>query len=67
MYGGFDLKKWDTIHNVTLEVLADGIEETSVRGLISPPTGANLLSGVADCNGECFHISVTTLVEFCWR
>ncbi|KAF9496570.1 Oligoxyloglucan reducing end-specific cellobiohydrolase [Pleurotus eryngii] len=36
MYGGFDLKKWDTIHN------------TLVHGLISPPTRANLLSGVAN-------------------
>lgn len=51
IYGSHDLKKWDTAHNVTLRMLADGIEETSVRGLISPPTGPNLLSGVADITG----------------
>jgi xyloglucan-specific exo-beta-1,4-glucanase len=32
--------QWDTTHNVSISSLADGIEETSVQGLISPPTGA---------------------------
>ncbi len=54
IYGSHDLKKWDTVHNVTLKMLADGIEETSVRGLISPPTGPHLLSGVADIAGMIF-------------
>ncbi|KAL0961281.1 hypothetical protein HGRIS_006241 [Hohenbuehelia grisea] len=52
LYGGRDLLKWDTTHNVSIKALADGIEETSVRGLISPPSGsANLISGVADIAG----------------
>ena len=52
MYGGHDLLKWDTTRNVTLESLADGIEETSVQALISPPTGPSLISGVGDIVGK---------------
>ncbi|CAE6467525.1 unnamed protein product [Rhizoctonia solani] len=51
VYGGRDLTKWDTVHNITLKSLADGIEETAVQGLISPPTGPNLLSAVYDVGG----------------
>ncbi|KAJ6627205.1 hypothetical protein B0H10DRAFT_2161291 [Mycena sp. CBHHK59/15] len=51
MYGGHDLLKWDTTHNVTLQSLADGIEETAVQGLISPPTGPTLLSALGDIQG----------------
>lgn len=51
IYGGHDLLKWDTAHNVTLESLADGIEETSVQNLISPPTGPPLLSALGDIEG----------------
>ncbi|CAE6449652.1 unnamed protein product [Rhizoctonia solani] len=51
VYGGRDLTNWDTVHNVTLKSLADGIEETAVQSLISPPTGANLISGVYDVGG----------------
>lgn len=52
IYGGHDLLKWDTTRNVTLESLADGIEETSVQGLISPPTGPSLISAVGDIEGK---------------
>ncbi|EIN14753.1 hypothetical protein PUNSTDRAFT_48495 [Punctularia strigosozonata HHB-11173 SS5] len=51
IYGGHDLLKWDTAHNITLKSLADGIEEESVQGLISPPVGPNLLSVVGDDDG----------------
>lgn len=51
IYGGRDLTKWDSTHNITLKSLADGIEETAVQSLISPPTGPNLLSGVYDVGG----------------
>ena len=51
IYGGHDLLKWDTTHNVTIKSLADGIEETSVQNLISPPSGPVLLSAVGDIQG----------------
>ncbi|TDL28306.1 Oligoxyloglucan reducing end-specific cellobiohydrolase [Rickenella mellea] len=56
--GGRDLLKWDTTHNVTLESLADGIEETAVTALVSPPVGPPLLSGVGDIEGFV-HNSLT--------
>jgi xyloglucan-specific exo-beta-1,4-glucanase len=49
--GGRDLLKWDTTRNITLQSMADGIEETAVSGLISPPTGPRLISGVGDICG----------------
>ncbi|THH34158.1 hypothetical protein EUX98_g40 [Antrodiella citrinella] len=58
VYGGHDLLKWDTTRNVTLESLADGIEETSVQGLISPPTGPPLISALGDIEGFV-HTSLT--------
>ena len=51
IYGGRDLTKWDTVHNVTVKSLATGIEETAVLGLISPPGGPPLLSAVGDIGG----------------
>ncbi|CDO72307.1 Glycoside Hydrolase Family 74 / Carbohydrate-Binding Module Family 1 protein [Trametes cinnabarina] len=52
IYGGHDLLKWDSANrNVTLKSLADGIEETSVQGLISPPVGAHLISAIGDVDG----------------
>ncbi|KAF9015345.1 hypothetical protein BDQ17DRAFT_1386098 [Cyathus striatus] len=57
--GGHDLLKWDTVHNVTLKSLADGIEETAIQGLISPPTGPSLLSAVGDIGGFV-HNSLTS-------
>ncbi|GFF75096.1 endoglucanase, putative [Aspergillus lentulus] len=51
IYGGHDLKNWDTVHNVTLKSLAVGIEEMAVLGLISPPGGPPLLSAVGDVGG----------------
>ncbi|KIY65506.1 carbohydrate-binding module family 1 protein [Cylindrobasidium torrendii FP15055 ss-10] len=51
IYGSHDLKNWDSKHNISIASLADGIEETAVQALISPPTGPNLLSGVYDIGG----------------
>jgi hypothetical protein len=44
--------QWDTAYNVTIKSLADGIEETAVLGLISPPGGPPLLSAVGDLGGK---------------
>ncbi|KAK0465381.1 uncharacterized protein EV420DRAFT_1637520 [Desarmillaria tabescens] len=51
IYGSHDLTKWDTTHNITLQSLADGLEETSVQALISPPSGPHLLSALGDIEG----------------
>lgn len=67
IYGGHDLLKWDTTQNVTLESLADGIEETSVQALISPPTGPSLLSGLGDIEGEVFGHWVWLLLTMLLR
>ncbi|KAK6353690.1 hypothetical protein TWF696_005652 [Orbilia brochopaga] len=51
--GGRDLLRWDaTPRNVTLKVMANGIEETAIQDLLSPPTGPGiLLSGMYDAGG----------------
>lgn len=48
IFGGHDLTNWDTVHNVSIHVLADGIEEMSVQALASVPGGSELLMGVYD-------------------
>ncbi|KAJ7462663.1 hypothetical protein B0H11DRAFT_2053730 [Mycena galericulata] len=59
IYGGHNRKStWDTTHNVSISSLADGIEETSVQALISPPTGASLISALGDIQGFV-HTSLT--------
>ncbi|KAJ3790251.1 hypothetical protein GGU10DRAFT_420536 [Lentinula aff. detonsa] len=59
IYGSHDLTKWDSEHLITLESLADGIEETSVQNIVAPPTGPLLLSVVGDDEGF-EHTSLTT-------
>lgn len=59
IYGGNDLLRWDSVHNVTIKSLADGIEETAVLGLISPPSGPSLISSLGDIQGFV-HNSLTT-------
>jgi xyloglucan-specific exo-beta-1,4-glucanase len=56
--GGFDLTKWDTVHNMTLEVLTVGIEETVINDLIVPPGGALLISAVGDSGGQCCNVLI---------
>jgi xyloglucan-specific exo-beta-1,4-glucanase len=51
LYGSDDLTAWDTGGQIHIRVMAQGIEETSVLDLISPPSGANLLSAIGDVNG----------------
>ncbi|KAF3932369.1 hypothetical protein ABW19_dt0201554 [Dactylella cylindrospora] len=51
--GSRDLLKWDASpRNVTLKIMADGIEETAIQDLLSPPQGPGiLLSGMYDAGG----------------
>jgi xyloglucan-specific exo-beta-1,4-glucanase len=57
IWGGHDLTDWDTKHNITLKSLADGIEQTAVLALLSPPSGPNLFSGLGDIGGFA-HINL---------
>ncbi|KAI1268130.1 carbohydrate-binding module family 1 protein [Xylariaceae sp. FL1019] len=54
VFGGHDLTNWDTTHNITIESLADGIEEMAVLGLASAPGGSELLAAVGDDSGFTF-------------
>jgi hypothetical protein len=51
IYGSDDLTTWDTGGQIHISVKAVGLEETAVLDLISPPSGAPLLSGVGDICG----------------
>ncbi|KAI0517950.1 glycoside hydrolase family 74 protein [Xylaria bambusicola] len=57
VFGGHDLTNWDSTHNITIQVLADGIEEFSVQDLASAPGGSELLVGVGDDSGFTFASS----------
>ncbi|KAI5866029.1 glycoside hydrolase family 74 protein [Durotheca rogersii] len=68
VYGGHDLTKWGSSSKVTIESLADGIEEFAVQDLISPPGGSELLAAVGDDNGFTFKdaASLTTAPSTPW-
>ncbi len=53
VYGSTNLTNWDVsaTSQITIRVMAQGIEETAVQDLISPPAGAPLISAVADITG----------------
>lgn len=53
LYGSTNLTTWDvsTTSKITINVMAQGIEETAVQDLISPPSGAPLISALADITG----------------
>lgn len=51
IYGSDDLTEWDAGGPITITVKAQGLEETAVQDLISPPEGAHLLSALADIAG----------------
>ncbi len=52
LYGSDNLTNWDADEIFTITVKAQGLEETAVLDLISPPTGtAHLISGLGDIGG----------------
>ena len=51
LYGTNNLTAWDTGGTVNISVMAKGIEELAILGLISPPSGAHLVSAVGDVAG----------------
>lgn len=51
VYGSDNLTAWDAGQQIQITVKATGIEELSVSKLISPPSGAPLVSGVYDAIG----------------
>jgi xyloglucan-specific exo-beta-1,4-glucanase len=60
IYGTTNLTALDTGGNVNISVMAEGLEETAVLDLISPPSGAPLVSGLGDIGGFR-HTSLTTV------
>jgi len=51
LYGSSNLTNWDSSTTFDISVAAAGIEEMAVEGLVSTPSGAELLSCVGDDNG----------------
>lgn len=60
IYGTDNLTAWDTGGTVNISVRAQGLEETAVNDLISPPSGAPLISALGDIGGFR-HDSLTTV------
>ncbi|WP_440118779.1 X2-like carbohydrate binding domain-containing protein [Paenibacillus sp. QZ-Y1] len=51
IYGTNNLTDWDDGNKINISVMAKGVEEIAVLDLISPPSGAHLLSGLGDVSG----------------
>jgi xyloglucan-specific exo-beta-1,4-glucanase len=51
IYGTDNLTSWGTGVPVDITVIAQGLEETAVQDIISPPAGAPLLSALGDLGG----------------
>jgi hypothetical protein len=51
IYGTTNLTNWDSGGTITISPMVRGLEETAVLDLVSPPTGAPLISGLGDIGG----------------
>jgi xyloglucan-specific exo-beta-1,4-glucanase len=57
LYGTTQLTNWDAGTTFTIRPMAEGIEETAVLDLASPPSGAPLVSALGDIGGF-YHANV---------
>ena len=60
LFGSTNLTNWDSGASFTIKPFVGGLEETAVNGLISPPTGAPLVSALGDLDGFV-HSSLTAV------
>jgi len=51
IYGTENLTDWDSDKKIDIKVMCEGLEETAVLDLISPPEGASLVSCLGDITG----------------
>lgn len=51
LYGTENLTRWDSGGTFTVKPMVQGLEETAVNDLASPPSGAPLLSALGDIGG----------------
>lgn len=51
IYGSENLTNWDSGSQFTIKPMVQGLEETAVNDLASPPSGAPLLSALGDIGG----------------
>ncbi|MFF3445634.1 cellulose binding domain-containing protein [Streptomyces sp. NPDC002667] len=51
IYGTENLTNWDSGTQFTVRPMVQGLEETAVNDLVSPPSGAPLLSALGDIGG----------------
>lgn len=64
IYGTNNLGDWDTGGKVNISVMAKGVEETAVLGLISPPSGAHLITALGDVSGFRYDDVTAVPVKF---
>nr|WP_235441441.1 X2-like carbohydrate binding domain-containing protein [Paenibacillus sp. IHB B 3415] len=64
IYGSNNLGAWDTGGKVNISVMAKGVEETAVLGLISPPAGAHLITALGDVSGFRYDDVTAAPVKF---
>lgn len=60
LYGTTNLTNWDSGTTFAIQPYVSGLEETAVNDLISPPTGAPLISALGDLDGFV-HTSLTSV------